>query len=247
MAGTLAKRIVVPDVPAVAMAKGFKGYKTESERIVRKVEVTEDETLKQLKAAWKSLQYKRCSPEQIYENALATVEGLEYSASDVEGFSLALGEYDQNEKDFSFGAGLFLSALVNNGKDTDYIVHTKHLERPLSMIGYSNTKNITVRGDAGHYVGNIMEGGTIIVEKDAGCWVGEWMHGGSITVKGNADKGTGSKMHDGTITVEGYAAAWVGSEMTGGEIHLEGTFTNLGGDIRGGRIFFKGELIFDRS
>lgn len=73
------------------------------------------------------------------------------------------------------------------------------------------------------------------------------MHGGSITVKGNADKGTGSKMHDGTITVEGYAAAWVGSEMTGGEIHLEGTFTNLGGDIRGGRIFFKGELIFDRS
>ncbi|MDD5171805.1 MAG: hypothetical protein PHF60_02100 [Candidatus ainarchaeum sp.] len=166
MAGALARReIVVPD--RSALANGFRGYKPEGELVVRKVEVVEDETLRQLKKAFSEYltldSPKHHTTNYFYENAVSRIKKLRYSADDVERFSLALGEF-QNEKEFPKKAGIFLSVLINMGKDYSYVIHTAHLSERPKYIGYMNTKAITVKGDVGWDFALYMKGGEIHLE-----------------------------------------------------------------------------------
>ncbi|MDD5171995.1 MAG: hypothetical protein PHF60_03075 [Candidatus ainarchaeum sp.] len=218
MAGAKQKReIVIANCSALALTKGFGKYKPEDENAVRKVEVVENETLRQLKKAWGNYTVAGVLHDLDYLPALALAEKLEYTAADVEKFCIALAEF-QDEKHFSKKAGLFLSALINNGKDTDYVIHTKHLVRPMECICFQNTKNVIVKGNALLGIGWDMKRGQIIVEGDADHLVGLRMRGGSITVKGNAGE-------------------WVGSKMTGGKIRLEGGCKSIATDATGGQIF----------
>jgi hypothetical protein len=219
---------VAKDITATAMANRFTKYQPESERTVRKVEVVEDETLKQLKKAWKAVVYNQ-DVGYDFEQALKLVAGSRYSAADVEKLSLVLAEF-QDEGDFSEKAGHFLSALINNGNDADYVIHTAHLAGPLDALGFRNTKNITVYGDVGLSLAGSMTGG-------------------SITVKGNADNDVGCYMEGGIIIIEGNAEGYdIGVYMTGGEIHVEGEMVPLCDVIKmiHGKIFHKGELIVDK-
>ncbi|NYZ74491.1 hypothetical protein H0O00_05080 [Candidatus Micrarchaeota archaeon] len=250
MAGAIARReIVVPKIPALAMANRFSRYKPETERAVRKVEVVEDKTLKKMKDAWKSCGY--VYSDKYYPEMLETVKKLEYSAKDVEKFSIALAEFrGERASAHEFGivlgfvhkAGFFLSALMNNCKDSEFVVHTNHLAKPIIYLGYRNTKNIIVNGNVGDYLGEYMEGGTITVEGTAGDRVGCSMEGGTIIVKGNAGDEVGYAMEGGTITVKGNAGDDVGERMNGGEIHLNGGYNGRAG-FKHGKIFHKGKLI----
>lgn len=232
---------------ALAMAKGFRGYKPEEEKAVRKVEVVEDKTLGQMKAAWGLVSYDGSGFGQCYEDALAAVKLLNYSTSDVENFSLALAVAQfQDEERFGGKAGLFLSALINNGKDTDYIIHTVHLTLPLYRIGYKNTKNIIVNGDAGIIIGSSMEGGSITVNGNAGNRVGNSMKGGTITVKGDAGAEVGCSMNGGIVTVEGNAGEAVGNYMKSGEIRIGGEIESISKLMRHGKIYHKGKLLVDK-
>ena len=87
--------------PAVAFGSKFGKYKPEEEKEVRKLTVKEDEVLKQLKAAWKKFKYGKVEAfDDNYRNALKLVKCIDYSAKDVERFSLALVEF-QDEENFS--------------------------------------------------------------------------------------------------------------------------------------------------
>jgi len=219
------RKIRVP--PAVAFGSRFGKYKPEEEKEVRKTEVKEDKALEQLKAAWKRFRYDPEDYEESWNcwNASKKVRGINYSARDVEKFSFALFEF-QDEKYFSLKAGTFLSVLINKGKDTDYVIHTRHLNKEIDGLGLFNTKNLVVDGNAGMDVGNGMKKGSITVNGNAGAYVGAGMEGGKITLNGNAS-------HD------------VGQGMEGGEIHLEGNYGNLGYGMEGGKIYHEGKLIFD--
>ncbi|MDD5172510.1 MAG: hypothetical protein PHF60_05760, partial [Candidatus ainarchaeum sp.] len=190
-------------VPVLAIVKGFRGYKPEEEKGVRKAEVVEDEALKKLKAAWKACHYS-CGEHGTYRMMHEAVKTLKYSAKDIENVSVALAEF-QNEVRFSEKAGLFLSALVNNGEDSEFVIHTAHFARPIGYLGYQNTKNITVDGDVGEMLGDRMDGGSIFVRGNASYYVGWMMKSGIITVGGNASHA-------------------VGTGMDGGEIHLNGDY-----------------------
>jgi len=227
------ERRIVRVPPTVAFGSKFGKYTPEEEKDVRKVDVKEDEVLRQLKAAWRNYKRNKIHYEQKiyfqtygYEDALRAVKGISYSAADVERFSLALVEF-QDEEDFSEKAGFFLSALINNGKDTDYVIHTRHLTKEIDCLGFENTKNITVEGDVG-------------------CRIGYFMGGGAITVNGDTTNWTGSCMRGGMILVSGDACNWVGDEMKGGKIYIKGDYLNLGRDIEGGKIYHKGVLIVDK-
>jgi hypothetical protein len=164
-----------PFVPAILPAAGrFGRYKDESEKAARKADVKEDRVLRQLKTAWRSLRKREFINHEYYNELLTLVKDLRYSAADVEKFSLALAEF-QDEGQFSKKAGLFLSALINNGNDTDYIIHTGHL-KPILWLGYKNSKNITVEGNAGDFVGPRMEGGEIHINGEIGSF-GDIKHG----------------------------------------------------------------------
>ncbi len=232
-------------VPALAMANRFKGYKPEDEKLVRKVEVVEDKTLKRLKAAWKELQFGVGSGDDGYVNAVALVKPLNYSASDVEKFSIALAEF-QDEKSFGEKAGIFLSALINNGNEQDYVVHTNHLSVAIDYLGVLNRKNITVEGDAGKSAGEGMKGGSITVKGNAGACVGEEMEGGSVSVIGNTGMFIGNRMNGGSITVHGNVGVHAGSAMKKGSITVGGNAGDYAGQMmKGGSIKVNGSAGWD--
>jgi glutamate synthase domain-containing protein 3 len=182
-----------------------------------------------------------------YRRILTAIADIQFTAKDVEEFSLVLEEYQQ-ERYFSRKASLFLSALINSGKDSHYIIHTQHLAKPLNSIGFKNEKDITVDGNTGNYVGDSMEGGTIIVNGDAKDRCGFLMRGGSITVDGDVGNDVAWDLIGGRITINGNAGNKVGIWMNGGEIRLEGEYESLSYYcwIYGGRIYHKGELIFPK-
>jgi hypothetical protein len=274
MIGPIIKRHDGAD--ALAMANRFGRYKPEEEKAVRKVEVVEDETLKQLKAAWKAFYYQHIAHTGIilnsrddeacygYPRALEIVKRLDYSVSDIENFSIALAEF-QGEEYFGRKAGTFLSALMNHCNDKEFVIHTAHLANEIDSLGYKNTKNITVKGNAGLGVGHHMLGGSITVEGNvddnagdsigdghitikgsAGSSVGNSMSGGSILVEGDVGANCGNRMADGTITVNGDAGRSIGEDMEGGEIRIGGDIEGISKLMRHGKIFQKGELIFEK-
>jgi hypothetical protein len=243
MAEVKMKRIVVPDASVATMANRFTKYKPEEEKAVRKGEVVEDETLKRLKGAWRKViipEEESTPAEKIYEMIENALRGVEYTAKDVETFSILLADF-QGENDSSSNAGpflgesrflskagLFLSALINNGTERKYTLNTAHLEIPLSHIGFRNTKAIDVIGDVGYVCGEEMESGWIFVTGNAGVGLGQSMKGGTITVCGDAWHGVGASMEDGTIEVGG-------------------SMGSIGYHIRQGSIYHRGKLVLCKS
>ena len=239
-------RIVVPDASVTTMANKFSKYKPEEEKAVRKVEVVEDEMLKKIKEAWKAFQYNSNEmPEIAYDKAAALAEPLRCSTSDVEKFSIALVQF-QDENGFSRKAGLFLSALINNGKDQDYVIHTRHLTVPIIDIGERNTKNLVIDGDIRYGVGERMKSGKIILKGNTWDNVGSDMEGGEIIVEGDAAAaadGTGPYMKGGSILVKGDAGWSVGYGMTGGTIRIEGDLISEKDMVNGVGIKMEGGSI----
>jgi len=243
MTQTVAVGSTVRVPSAVAVGSRFDRYKPEEEKVVRKVEVKEDAVLRQLKAAWKKFDYAH-DPEtgltDNYRKADTEVKRIRYSAKDVENFSLAMVEF-QDEEGFSRKAGYFLSALVNNCKDTDYVIHTQHLSQKIDCVGYRNTKNIIVNGNVNTIFGYEMSGGSITVNGNAGVDAGQRLLGGAIAINGNVDGSLGLGMEHGSITVNGDAKDYGGQLMNGGTIIVNGNVgDNIGFNMAGGTIIVNG-------
>jgi hypothetical protein len=226
MAGGIVIERRVADAPALAARKRFRGYKPEPKKATREADVKESEANKQIKDVWNANpEFYYPEYDDYYKRISAALKDLRITAKDVEYFSLALAEF-QHEQEFDVRAGVFLSALINRGKESDYVIHTQHITMPLSFIGFKNEKNIIVDGDVGDRVGCEMRDGSITVNGYAGTGIGTFMRGGSITVNGNA----------GTL---------VGDMMKSGEIRLKGDYRYLGLDMKeGGRVYHQGKLIF---
>jgi hypothetical protein len=262
MAGSVAIERKSTDAPPLAIGGRFGKFGPEEEKASSKADVKENEQIKQLKNAWRSCKlYMDRTYEDRYFSMLSSIKNLRYSAKDVENFSLVLIDF-QDEENFSLKAGLFLSALINNGEESYYNIHTQHLKTQLECLGYMNTKNIMINGDAGCSVGRGMKGGSITVKGNVGEMAGLSMKGGNITVKGNAGNKVGQFMksgsvtingnvwhdighcmYDGSIIVKGNAGDRVGHGMTDGSITVEGNVKNyVGHFMRGGEIHIQGDL-----
>jgi hypothetical protein len=234
-------RGTVHDASATDMANRFQRYAPETERTIRKVEVIEGEMLKRLKGVWEATEvmeepteaggYRRTDLPGYYEKVGRAIKQLECSSKDVELFSLTMQEF-RNEENFDIKSGMFLSALINKGKDEEYIVHTGDI--PICYLGYRNTKRMIVDGDVGDCLGNRMRSGSITVDGDVG-----------LNPNGTGGM-VGASMGGGSITMNGDARAQVGYEMKGGEIHLNGDFEGIGNMIFHGKIYHKGVLIVDK-
>jgi formylmethanofuran dehydrogenase subunit C len=242
MAGSVVTdRRTSSDAPALGIGKRFKGFRPEEEKASRKADVKESEAIRQMKNILGA--YLRLPKGDNTRGAMSkAIKNLRYTAKDVEEFSLVLVEF-QDEEDFTNKAGFFLSDLINNGRDSDYVIHTQNLPLPPHYLGFKNCKNITVEGDVGDWVGDRMRNGSIIVKGDAGDRVGDWMKGGSITIEGSAGYGFGFGVTGGRATVEGNAGDGAGEKMEGGSVIVKGSAGNGVGDkMKGGSITLQGDV-----
>lgn len=170
----------------------------------------------------------------------------EYTARDIEKFSIVLAQYQEIEE-FEERSALYLSALINHSSEQRFIVHTSHLThltRDIHHFGYKNNgKQITVKGDVGMSVGDEMESGEIHIEGNAGPYVGNQMFGGKIHVQGHTGGLIGIRMHGGEIYIHGDVGSCIGDKMRGGVIHIGGDYGSISDEIKGGDIFHKEKQI----
>jgi len=229
----------------------------------RKIEVRTDGKLEELVIEFEEVlankRIKNFYSEKVYKRR--TLSSLKYSSKDIEKFSLLLERY-HDLRYFDERVGLFLSSLINYSEDKDFVLHTYSLTNDPEYIGYLNFKNITVKGNAGDWLGYEMKKGKIIVEGDLGHDGGYFMRGGLIEIKGNAGEGIGYFMESGKIIVRGNADRTaggfmsggkiivernvgknVGHEMEGGKIHINGDYESISKSISGGDIYHKGKQI----
>jgi hypothetical protein len=224
-----------------AASSRFGDFKPEAERIVRTQDIRSNPATEGMKEAWMAWKehIDHSSFEKNYVGALGRIRNLEYSAKDVEDFSIAISGF-QGHKGFPAMAGAFLSALINNCQGDSVIIHTVHLAELPNALGYLNTKNIRVDGSVGTVIGDGMTGGRIIVKGDVGQWAGDRMKGGDIRVEGNS-AGFINGLAGGTITVEGNVDSHVGASMTGGSIIVNGDVGDyFGYQMQGGTVRVKG-------
>jgi hypothetical protein len=229
--------------PALSIGSRFSKFDDEEEIAVAPSVVEERTSIKELRKAWAT-----CGVGEVhdslygdYERLKEKVMDIQYSSEDVELFSLIIADF-QEEKIFSRKAGIFLSALVNAGKDDNYTIRTNHLEKSIENLGYRNTKNLVVKGFGGGTIGSEMEGGSITVHGNVADWAGIRMKGGSIIVNGDAGAFVGSWMKNGTIMIKGNAGGVCSSNMKGGSVTVEGNAGHMAGeDMCAGTLIIKGD------
>jgi formylmethanofuran dehydrogenase subunit C len=229
------------ETKSTAIGSKFGKFDLEREVSSTKAEVKETAAIRGIDAAWRACGCDLSwSDNADYFSMLQTVKNLLYTSEDIERFSLALADFQQ-EKEFPWKAGLFLSALINNGNENDYTIHVHHLGESLHNIGFRNKKNITVNGNAGNDVGEKMKDGSITVMGDVRDRIGYWMKGGSIDVMGNAGSFIGRDMKNGSITIKGNTEGDVGTCMEGGSIAVAGNAGNDVGELmEGGCVTING-------
>ncbi len=232
---------------ALALNSPFGRYKAENEQAVRTADVKVDPVLQQLATAWEVCRKKFAHTSNIhsdneanYRYALAHLQDKSFSASEVERFSIALASLLHEFACYS-KAGIFLSALINGGKDKDYVIHTAHMEMHIYHLCYENTKNVTVIGSIGDDCCEGMKSGLMTVKGNAGRDLGMSMQGGEIHVDGNVGDSCGIWLKGGRITINLDAAKNIGYHMTGGEIRVTGNAGDKCGEyLKGGEICVDG-------
>jgi formylmethanofuran dehydrogenase subunit C len=234
----------------MAAAKRFGGYKKESQREERTRSVSQSKTILRLHQAWIAyregtdrLEIGLDAHDKQYELSQLVLKlmRIRCSPATVQRLMVSMTQFQEDDR-FSFYAGTFISACVNNGRQKNYPLSVGHFTEPLNRLGYRNRKNLRISGKPGYHLGKQMESGMIVVEGDAEN-VGECMKGGRILVKGDAGQQTGHYMEGGEIVVEGDAKEWTGSNMKGGKIHIRGgSGLGVGKDMEGGQIIIGGDV-----
>ena len=235
---------LVKVVPTLTRASArFGKYKREFSQPVRTPDAKQNKVIAQLKQAWTNFQpFRRgfsgggLDPSLTYETVIGLIQRISYSAKDVENFSILLAEC-QEETGFAFKAGLFLSALISNGKEKDYVVYTHHLSESIQYLGSRNTKNVNINGDVGYSCAWEMKSGTLIVNGNVGDAAANSIESGNMLIRGDAGDHVGCYMQGGTVTVEGNAFRYAGADMQGGLLVIKGNADyETGAGMYGGRL-----------
>ena len=220
---------MVMTVRKTTARRKFGGYKPETPKAIREAKVKENEPLRNMKVlfenllAYKAERTSPMEPERLTQPQITNLGygyvfpkiDFPYSSSDVALFCIALAEFEGREE-FPDKAGIFLSALVNKGRDSEYRLPVSHLQEPLYDLGFRNSKRVIVEGDAAWYAGGYMESGIVIITGNADTLAGYEMRGGHLVIKGDAE-GAGCQMRGGTVEVEGTLGR-VEEGATGGRI-----------------------------
>ncbi len=103
-----------------------------------------------------------------------------------------------------------------------------------------------VKGKSGECAGTGMEGGSITIYGDADDFAGLLMVGGVLNIEGDAGEYLGDRMTGTTVVAHGVCQVMRNSVLPCGEIHVNGEIVSISDRITRGKIYHKGELIFER-
>ncbi len=142
---------------------------------------------------------------RAYAMAIERLEEINFSVEDLEDVCLELSA--QNGVTMSLGApsGLFIAAMCNRVPADEIVLNLQVFNRPWPFLGYRlpRGRRLRLEGDAGDFVGALLEGGEIQVTGSAGNYAGIGMKAGLLHIRHDAGKYTGQGMRGGTMRVNG--------------------------------------------
>jgi formylmethanofuran dehydrogenase subunit C len=259
------RRIEVPDMAA---RKRFGRYKKEGSSTVRDADVRQDiagvgTLLRFWEDGGRSFDYFSVRSDyalRAYKDNCALAKRLDYTAEDVERFSIILAEH-QDVDAFWYRMSGCLSTLIDSGADPEYTIHVGKLLSAPSFLGWRNRKDLLVIGDVGYsFVSGMtdgsvraeglvkddlakgMTGGVVEIFGDAGGGAGIHLGGGEVSIRGSVTKYAAMYMTGGTLTIGGDAGSRLGFAMQGGVVRVKGNAESISDDMAGGEVHVDGEI-----
>ncbi len=162
-------------------------------------------------------------------------------------FFCILAEEMQSDANFHT-LGFLLSALVNYHQERtnyegEYTIPTKHLERKICDIGYENSSNMKVIGNAGANAFLFMKKGNVYIEGDAQENFAFGFFGGNLVLNGTVQGRLGGSQTGGTIVIEKDVLGDAGRRMKGGTLIIKGGVKEDVADfMRGGVVKIYGPI-----
>ena len=204
------------DLLTASALKQFGKYKKEENVEKRSLDLKVSKGLERILHVWRRFPplYDDFVPDIEWHMRLKkAVRRIDFTEEDIRKFNISLLQYENvphksdEEYGFSEKAGIFLSALINEAKETDFMLNLGIFEKGMTCLCVQNKKNVVIQNDG------------------TGCLIhlGEYMVKGNISVSGNVHDGIGAYMKGGeNLMVEGNAGEVSGYQMIGGTIHISG-------------------------
>lgn len=142
---------------------------------------------------------------RAYTTAVDALQGVDFSVEDLEDMCLELDTSDGVTTPMGAPSGLFIAAMCNYVPADDIALNLRVFRRRWPFLGYRlpRGRRLYLDGDAGDFVGALLEGGDVVVTGNAGNYAGIGMHTGTLQIGYSTGKHTGEGMRGGTLRVGG--------------------------------------------
>lgn len=142
---------------------------------------------------------------RAYTTAVDALQGVNFSVEDLEDMCLELDASDGVTTPMGAPSGLFIAAMCNSVPTEDISLNLRVFRRRWPFLGYRlpRGRRLYLDGDAGDFVGALLEGGDVVVTGNAGNYAGIGMHTGTLQIGYSTGKHTGEGMRGGTLRVGG--------------------------------------------
>jgi hypothetical protein len=142
---------------------------------------------------------------RAYTTAVANLQDIDFTIEDLEDVCLELDRVDGVATPLGAPSGLFIAAMCNQVQADDICLNLSALNRRWPFLGYRlpRGRRLRLEGDAGDFVGALLEGGEIIVTGNAGNYAGVGMKDGHVHIRHSTGKYTGEGMRGGVLRIDG--------------------------------------------
>jgi hypothetical protein len=146
---------------------------------------------------------------RAYTTAVEALRGISFSVDDLEDMCLELDTNEGATTPMGAPSGLFIAAMCNQVPADEIALNLHILRHRWPFLGYRlpHGRRLALDGDAGDFVGALLEGGEVVVTGNAGNYAGIGMKTGTIHIGYSCGKYTGEGMRGGTLRVGGRIAA----------------------------------------
>ena len=142
---------------------------------------------------------------RAYATAVETLQGIDFTSEDLEDVCLDLDAAYAMTTSLGAPSGLFIAAMCNQVQADDIRLNLHAFTCRWPFLGYrlSRGKRLRLEGDAGDFVGALLEGGEVFVSGNAANYAGIGMKDGLLHIRHSTGKYTGEGMRGGTVRING--------------------------------------------
>jgi len=146
---------------------------------------------------------------RAYSTAVEALRSIDFTVEDLEDMCLELDTNDGVTTPMGAPSGLFIAAMCNQVPANDIALNLHIFRHRWPFLGYRlpRGRRLYLDGDAGDFVGALLDGGEVVVTGNAGNYTGIGMKTGTVQIGYSTGKYTGEGMRGGTLRVGGRIAA----------------------------------------